>query len=171
MRKFTVFLGLLSVLLFSCDSKPLPSLWGTWEAQLTLKTELSDGNPDSLPIFLYTKQHITLAFAEDGVYTRKIVQTVDRVESMGTVDEAQDAKEYFSQFFNKNLAFDGEYQQEKNTVYFMVNTVQENDGEILPYEQFFMNDPSIGDGELSVMYELKDDGILLLDGVTYKKVD
>ena len=90
---------------------------------------------------------------------------------MGTADEAQDAKEYFSQFFNKNLAFDGEYQQEKNTVYFMVNTVQENDGDILPYEQFFMNDPSIGDGELSVMYELKDDRTLLLDGVTYKKVD
>lgn len=171
MRKSAFFFipFFLSALFFSCDSKGRPNILGTWEANITLRTELGDDKSDSPVAFVYTKQNIILIFAEGGVYTKKVGQVVDRVELADASEDAHAAKEYFSQFFNKSLTFDGEYQQERSSVYFVVNTVRGDDDEGLSYAQYFVKDPSIGEEEYYAVYELKEDGELLMDGVAYKR--
>ena len=166
---FLVALVLLTVSFFSCKEKSVPSLIGEWKAHLTLKTELSSGtaeNPTDAG-FLYTKQNLTLAFSEGGIFTRKVVQSVDSVEIPGNEDENA-AKDYFGQFFNKNLSFDGEYEQSADVLSLSVESVRSGDDEPLPYLEFFAKDPSIGDDELSLPYEFKD-GFLFVDGVKYTK--
>ena len=90
---------LLSVLFLSCESKSKPNLLGKWEAKLTLKSELAskaDGSQAPLA-YLYTKQNITLAFAEGGTYTRKILQIVDKVDLIQSVDSVKLAREISNQ--------------------------------------------------------------------------
>lgn len=162
----------LSVLFLSCESKSKPNLLGKWEAKLTLKSELAskaDGS-QAPQAYLYTKQNITLAFAEGGTYTRKILQIVDKVELLNSAEDPEAAKEYLAQFYNKDLTFDGEYTQESSAITFNVDTVQGGDGEPLPYEEYFVKDPSIGDNSYSSGYEFKD-GVLFVDGIKFKKVE
>ena len=173
MKKSVVFFlaVFLSVFFISCDSKPLPSLLGTWEANLTLKSELKGADSSAPVAFLYTKQHVLLSFAEGGVYTKKVEQLVDRVELSQPTDDVAAAKEYFSQFFNKNLVFDGEFSQMKGELSFKVVTVQSGTENPLPYLEFFVKDPSIGDEETLSSYELKEDGTLVIDGASFKKAE
>ena len=44
-----------------------------------------------------------------------------------------------------------------------------DDDEGLSYAQYFVKDPSIGEEEYYAVYELKEDGELLMDGVAYKR--
>lgn len=163
---------ILSVLFLSCESKSKPGILGKWEAKLTLRSELAskaDGS-QAPQAYLYTKQTINLIFAEGGTYTRKILQTVDKVELLNSSEDPEAAKEYFSQYYNKDLTFDGDYIQEASAITFNVDTVQGGNDEPLSYEDFFVKDPSIGDDSYSSEYELKD-GFLFVDGIKFKKVE
>lgn len=171
-KSLVLFLSvLLSVLFLSCESKSKPNLLGKWEAKLTLKSELaSKADGSAAPqAYLYTKQNITLIFAEGGTYTRKILQVVDRVELLNSSDDPEAAKEYLSQYYNKDLTFDGEYTQESSAITFNVDTVQGGNDQPLPYDEFFVKDPSIGDNSYSSGYEFKD-GELFVDGIKFKKI-
>lgn len=163
------FSVVLSIFFLSCESKSVPNLLGKWETEVTLKSELAGNeDSDSPQAFLFTKQKISLSFAEGGVYSKKVVQRVDRVEFARDGENAGDAKEYFAQYFDKDLTFDGEYDQMKAFIVFKVQTVQNGDAAPEPYIDYFVKDPSIGDDEVSSAYEVKD-GELLIDGVSYKK--
>ena len=171
MKKSLSFITVLFISFFflSCESKSIPALLGTWETEITLKSELGDKNsPEGLEAFLFTKQKITLSFAEGGVYTKHVVQKVDRFESNQKVYDADEEKAYFSQFFDKDLTFDGEYTQRKDFIVFTVESVRSGDEEPLPYMDYFVKDPSIGDDEIVSTYEVKD-GLLVIDGVEFKE--
>lgn len=173
MKKFLSFIiSILFVFLFiSCESKSMPSLLGKWEATITLKSEMaSSGEDSSTKAYLYTKQNIVFSFSEGGIFTKKILQNVDHVEFVDHAQDTQAAKEYFSKYCDKNLTFDGEFTQKKNAILFMSETVQDGDGEPVPFYEYFAKDPSIGDAEYSLFYEMKD-GFLFIDGVKYKKSD
>ncbi len=171
-KSFVLFVSVVLTFLFvSCRSKSKADILGKWETNLTLKSELSGNEGDGSSVgFLYSKQKITLAFSEGGVYTKSVIQTVEKAEFPGHEDEEAFAKEYFSQFFNKDLTFDGEYQQKDNSLFMTVDFVQEKDGERLSYSEFFKKDPSIGDEEYSCVYQVKD-GFLFVDGIKYSKID
>lgn len=176
MKKSSVFFIslFLSVFFLSCNSKPIPSLLGAWEANLTLKSELSGGDSSdsaSSAGFLYTKQRVQIAFGEGGVYTKKVEQHVERVEFPQPTGEEDAAKAYFSQFFDKNLVFDGEFSQSKNEITFKIVTVQGDGENPLSYAEFFTKDPSIGDGELTSSYKFTEEGTLVIDGVSFKKAE
>lgn len=170
-KSLLLFLSFLTSLLFlSCDSKSIPSLLGTWEAEITLKSELGGKDaPEGLEAFLFTKQKITLSFAEGGVYTKHVVQQVDRFESNQKIESTEEEKAYFSQFFDKDLTFDGEYSQKKSFIVFTVERVQSAGEESLSYMDYFVKDPSIGEDEITSNYEMKD-GFLVLDEVKFKKM-
>ncbi|WP_294430332.1 hypothetical protein [uncultured Treponema sp.] len=164
------FSVLLSFVFISCESKSLPSLLGSWEAEITLKSELgSKDTGENVDAFLFTKQKITLSFSEGGVFTKHIVQKVDRLESNVEFDDVENPEAYFAQFFNKDLTFDGEYSQKKSYLFFTIETVREGEDEALSYMDYFVKDPSIGDDESSSSYEVKD-GVLVIDGVNFKKI-
>jgi hypothetical protein len=173
MKKVSVFflVSFLSVLILSCNSKSLPSLIGKWESTVTLKSDLAGGNSDAPVLaYLYTKQKTTLAFSEGGVFTKSVEQVVDHVDLTDSKENADEAKQYFSQYFNKNLVFDGEYFQKNQFINFLTLYVGENRGEQLPYIDFFAKDPSIGSDEYSLSYKVKNEE-LVIDGVTYKRID
>ena len=163
---------LISLFFSSCKSKEIPVLLGNWKADVTLKSELAgnESASDSPVAYLYTKQKIDLAFSEGGCYTKKVAQNVEKIEFVKDGGNETEAMEYFSQFFNKNLVFDGEYQQLNGNLCFTVDRVQQNDGASLPYSEAFEKDPSIGDDQIDEPYEVKD-GELFIGGVKYKKAD
>lgn len=170
---FVVFSSfVLAVSLISCCPKSKQTVLGTWEANIVLKSDLAEPSPtgDSIKAFLYTKQDIVLSFAEGGVYTKKVLQEVDRVEFINSSEDVQAVKEYFSKFCNKNLVFNGEYDQKKSIIVFEVRNVQSGDDEPLDYNEFFEKDPSIGDDYYCENYDLKDDA-LYLNGVKFKKLE
>lgn len=174
MKKSFLFIVsiLLSFCFLSCNSKTSVNIIGKWEAKVTLKSELGDGKSEVPTAYLYTNQEINLAFAEGGIYTKKVVQAVDRVEfsNPSSEEDVAAAKEYLSQFYNKNLTFDGTYQQDANGITFTVENVSGDLGENLSYDDYFSKDPAIGDDEIVSSYEVKD-GSLVIDGMKFKKID
>lgn len=169
MIKGTIVSAFFLCALISCSREPLPPLAGIWECDLTLKSELGGEEGDSGQTlgYLYTRQRSEYTFNEDGTYTRKVVQAVDRVEFSDAESQDAAAKDYFSQYFDKTLVFAGEYRQQRTALFLTVDTVQSGAGEPLPYDEFHALDESVGADRLYVPYERAGDG-LVLGGVAYR---
>ena len=162
-------IAIFTVFFISCSSKKLKVITGKWAGDVTLQSELASKNENTPPVaFLITKQHVDYLFSEDGHYTKQVQQVVENVEFIDKSAEQEGAKEYFSKYLNKTLVFKGEYEIKRKGITFTVETVQQNDGEVLSYDEFFAKDPAIGESEIYSPYEIEE-GSLIIDGVKYSQ--
>ena len=168
---FFSFITLIFLSFLSCSNTTVP-VYGAWETDCTLQSELGSESVQSEPVaYLFSKQHIRYTFNEDGTYTQQVVQTVDRVEFVDSTQQEHiaAAKDYFAQYFNKTLIFTGSYRQQRARIFFTVDTVQSGDAMPVSYDEFYAQDSSIGAEMFSVPYELVQDE-LILNGLAYHVV-
>lgn len=169
MKKVSFLVIFIAILFSSCKSKTIPDIFGNWNSELTLKSELAAPDAtESVVAYLYTKQNINITFSDDKTFTKTVKQIVEKVDFVNPKDNSPDAKDFYSKYFNKNLVFEGDYIQTGNNIVFTVLFVRNEGEEPLPYSTFFSKDPSIGEEEFASYYEVLD-GKLVIDGVSYKK--
>lgn len=163
--KKSILLFLCAVASFvcaSCQSKRTPVV-GTWEANVTMQSEL-ESTVDIIPAAtLFTEQHILWTFLDDETFTWFVEQRVNNVSFAEPIADEPKAKEAFVKQFTKTLSFSGSYHQFQQTLYVAVEKAQEKtDTGFVDFE------PPSDLEQRNLPYEILGD-TLVMDNITYQR--
>jgi len=153
----------------SCSKQPAMDLEGVWSSTLTYKTDLgSQLNPLEDVGAIYTKQTTSFTFNADGTYTRTATAHFDRAESY-TPELTEEMLVEMYGHDDVTYLLKGTYTLVRKNLELVTDTVVDQTGKEIPYEEFFKEVQSFGASPMKVKINPHSANEIEVQGIVLKR--